>query len=141
MKDEHREKKPDIREYLTDEQKRLMLEKTKALYARLPKEKEAVFKYPLNWSLLFKHEVLEKVGRAWIAKKIKEYMGVEEPSIVQHILKILGRAPQPEALRDKLLKEILDVKTEEFLFKLWQTLVFENMKIEEGLYATTTTAQ
>lgn len=89
------------------------------MYAKLPKNKEEVFKYPLNWGLLFKHEVLEKVGRAWISKKIKEYMGVEEPTIVQHILKILGKAPQPEALRDKLLKEILDVKTEEFLFKLW----------------------
>jgi hypothetical protein len=50
-------------------------------------------------------------------------------------LKILGKAPQPDALRDKLLKDILDVKTEEFLFKLWQTLVFENMKIDEGMYA------
>jgi RNA-binding protein 25 len=77
---------------------------------------------------------MEKVARGWIAKKIKEYMGVEEPTVVQHILKILGRAPNPDALRDKLLKDILDEKTEEFVFKLWQTLVFENMKIDEGLY-------
>lgn len=32
------------------------------------------------------------------------------------------------------MKDVLDEKTEEFVMRLWQTLVFEHMKIEEGLY-------
>lgn len=82
---------------------------------------------------MFKHEVLEKVCRAWIGKKVKEYMGVEEPSVVQMVIKLLNGRPTPQGLKDRL-KEIFDEKTEEFVFRLWQTLVFENMKIEEGFY-------
>lgn len=45
---------------------------------KLPKSKEDIFKYQFNWNNLFKYDVIEKVGRPWIGKKIKEYMGVEE---------------------------------------------------------------
>lgn len=38
---------------------------------------------------MLKYEVLDKVARPWIGKRIKEYMGVEEPSVIQHIVKIL----------------------------------------------------
>jgi hypothetical protein len=78
--------------------------------------------------------VLERLGRPWIGKKIKDYMGVEEPTVVQMILRLLqGKGLTPQALRDKL-KDVLDEKTEEFVMRLWQTLLFEQMKIEEGLY-------
>jgi hypothetical protein len=48
----------------------------------LPKEKEEIFKYQLNWSALARHEVFDKVCRPWIGKKIKEFMGVEELSVI-----------------------------------------------------------
>jgi hypothetical protein len=35
-------------------------------------------KTEVQWGMLMKHEVIERVARAWIGKKIKEYMGVEE---------------------------------------------------------------
>lgn len=75
------------------------------------------------------------MGRPWIGKKIKDYMGVEEMTIVQIILRLLSAKPTPQILKDKL-KEFLDEKTDEFVMKLWQTLLFENMKIEEGMYNT-----
>ena len=110
-----------------------MLEKTKQLYAKLPKDRDAIFKAELQWTLLFRHDVVEKVGRPWIGKKIKDYMGVEESSVVQMILRLLSTKPTPQNLKEKL-KDILDEKTDEFVMKLWQTLLFENMKIDEGLY-------
>ena len=61
-------------------------------------------------------------------------MGVEEPTVVQLIVKHLNGRPTPQALKDKL-KHILDEKTDEFVQKLWQTMIFEHMKIEEGMYA------
>ena len=127
------EKRVDLKEYLNDEQKRALLERTKQLYAKLPKDREGVLKAELSWPSLFRHDVLEKVGRPWIGKKIKDYMGVEETSVVRMILKLLSDKPTPASLRDKL-KDILDEKTDEFVMKLWQTLLFENMKIDEGLY-------
>ena len=62
-------------------------------------------------------------------------MGVEEMTIVQIILRLLSAKPTPQILKDKL-KEFLDEKTDEFVMKLWQTLLFEKMKIEEGMYNT-----
>lgn len=38
-------KKVDIKEFLEDENKRKLLEKTKELYAKLPKSKDDIFKY------------------------------------------------------------------------------------------------
>ena len=58
------------------------------------------------------------MGRPWIGKKIKDYMGVEETSVVRMILKLLSDKPTPASLRERL-KDILDEKTEEFVMKLW----------------------
>ncbi len=41
-------------------------------------------------------------------------------------------------MRDKI-KDILDEKTDEFISTLWKTLIFESMKIDEGLYSSATT--
>lgn len=48
---------------MQDEHKRKLLETTKELYALLPKTKEDIFKYQLNWNSLLKYDVIEKVGR------------------------------------------------------------------------------
>ncbi|CDW73846.1 UNKNOWN [Stylonychia lemnae] len=128
-----REQKVNLKEYLEDDEKKKILEKTKELYAKLPKTKEDIFKFQLNWNNLFMHDVIEKVGRPWIGKKVKEYMGVEEQAVVQLIIKILNQKPDHIGLQSKL-KDILDQKTEEFVMKLWQTMAFECMKVDEGLY-------
>lgn len=75
------------------------------------------------------------MARPWVGKKIKEYMNVEDLNVVNMVIKVLNQRPTVQQLRDKL-KGILDVKTEEFVVKVWQTMLFEQMKIEEGLYAT-----
>eukprot|EP00347_Sterkiella_histriomuscorum_P022680 403337558 len=128
--------KQKLKEYMEDEEKRKILEKTKELYAKLPKSKEDIFKSPLNWNSLLRYDVIEKVGRPWIGKKVKEYMGVEDQSIVSLIIKILNQKLDHQQLQAKM-KDIFDKKTEEFVMKLWQTFTFENMKIDEGLYEST----
>ena len=87
--------KVDIKDYLQNEDKKKLLEKTKELYMRLPKGKDDIFAFNLNWNSLFKFDVPEKVARPWIGKKIKEYMGSEEPTVVSLIVKILGSKPTP----------------------------------------------
>ena len=52
--------------------------KTKSLYMRLPREREEVFTVEIDWKDLINMGVLERVVRPWVAKKIKEYLGVEE---------------------------------------------------------------
>ena len=74
------------------------------------------------------------MGRPWVGKKIKEYMGVEDQTVVQMIIKVLNSRPSVQQLREKL-KNVLDDKTEEFVVKVWQSMLFEQMKAEEGLYS------
>jgi hypothetical protein len=45
-------------------------------------------------------------------------MGVEEPAVVQHIMRMLSSRPTAEKMKDKV-KDILDEKTSEFVEKLW----------------------
>jgi len=52
--------------------------KIKELYKELPKLKEDLFAYNLDWDALFRYEIINRTGRPWIAKKINEYMGTEE---------------------------------------------------------------
>lgn len=85
---------------------------------KLPKQPADILSTPLNWGGLLKHEVIERVARPWVGKKIKEYMGVEDQGVVQMIIKVLNGRPHVEQLRDKL-KTLLDEKTEEFVVKLW----------------------
>mmetsp|Transcript_47724 Transcript_47724/g.34981 ORF Transcript_47724/g.34981 Transcript_47724/m.34981 type:complete len:151 (+) Transcript_47724:1004-1456(+) len=60
------QKRVDLKEFETDEQKRLLLEKSKQLYKQLPKSKNDVFAYELNWNNIYKHDVIEKVARPWL---------------------------------------------------------------------------
>lgn len=100
---------------------------------RLPKEKKEILNYKLNWNALLKCDLIEKVARPWIGKKIKEYLDVEDQSVVQHIVKLLNQKLDSSQFLIQV-KKILDDVAEEFVKKLWQTLIFENMKIDEGLY-------
>lgn len=45
---------------------------------KLPRNKDEIYKYNLNWNSLYKYDVIEKVARPWIGKKLKEYIGAEE---------------------------------------------------------------
>ena len=80
-----------------------------------------------------KHYIFDRVARPWIGKKIREYMGVVEPNVVQHIMKMLNARPVAEKMRENL-KSIMYEKRGEIVLKLWQTLIFEEMKVVEGLY-------
>ena len=63
-----------------------ILDQTKALYSKLPKSRDEVFTYPLDWDELERNRVLEKVAKPWIAKKIKEYLGVEEMAMISLVV-------------------------------------------------------
>lgn len=53
---------------------------------KLPKNREEVFAFELDWDNLSKYKVIEKVARPWIAKKIKEYLGVEEMAMISLVV-------------------------------------------------------
>ena len=110
-----------------------IIEKTKALYMRLPRERDEVFAVELDWQLLISQGVLDRVVRPWVAKKIKEYLGVEEQAMIKLVLNQLASG---KCTAENLLAKvgnILDEVADQFVFKLWQVLLFEHMKIVEGI--------
>jgi RNA-binding protein 25 len=75
------------------------------------------------------------VVRPWVAKKIKDLLGVEEQAMISLVIGHLrnGHAT-PESMLSKV-GGILDDDSDEFVFKLWQVLLFEHLKVEGGIYA------
>ena len=72
--------------------------------------------------------------RKWVASKIKALLGVEEQAMINLVvghLKTLNATPET-MLRN--VGGILDEDSEEFVFKLWQVLLFEHLKIKGEIY-------
>lgn len=88
----------------------------------IPKDKEELFAYNIEWSML-DESVLQKVEN-WVSKKIIDYIGCAEPSLVEFICnKIKARSPPRPILDD--IAMILDDEAETFVLKLWRLLIFE----------------
>lgn len=45
--------------------------------------------YKLNWEQLLQLNLIERIARPWVTKKFKEYLGVEEPVMINLVLQIL----------------------------------------------------
>ena len=67
---------------------------------RIPTQKEELFAYPLDWSVLDK-DLMERRVKSWINKKIVEYIGEEEPSLCGFICsKVLAQSQPENILQD-----------------------------------------
>ena len=72
--------------------------------------------------------------RPWIAKKISEYLGEDESSLVDFIVSHTQKHVSGHEML-QLVEPILDEEGEMFVLKLWRMLVFEVRRIETGLAA------
>ena len=57
----------------------------------MPKGKEAIFAHSLDWDILLQFDVINKVCRPWIAKRVKEYMGDEEDTMIMIVIALLNQ--------------------------------------------------
>jgi len=80
---------------------------------------------------LVQHELHERM-RPWISKKIIEFLGEEESTLVDYIVSCTKDHVQAEKMLE-LLQSILDVEAEMFVLKMWRMLIFEIKKVESGL--------
>jgi len=92
------------------------------LAEKVPVEKEKVFAYPLNWAAMEEAKIIEKRVIPWLSKKITEYLGEEEKSIIDFILgKLTSHTDPMEITRN--LKLVLEEEAEQFVLKLWRLLI------------------
>ncbi|KAF5177824.1 Rna-binding protein [Thalictrum thalictroides] len=126
-RDRERDHVPD--KLKTQENKKLL--DAKQLIDMIPKTKEELFLYEINWAVYDKHELQERM-RPWISKKITEFLGEEETTLVDYIVsKTKEHVRASEML--ELLQAILDDEAEMFVLKMWRMLIFEIKKVETGL--------
>ncbi|PAV63396.1 hypothetical protein WR25_20334 [Diploscapter pachys] len=114
--------------HMTPEEKKKLV---KDLIARIPIDQEKLFAYNIDWS--FVDEALIKTRiRPWVAKKVQEYLGEEEASLVEFVCdKIQAKSPADIILKD--IAVILDDDANVFVVKLWRLVIYESEAKKLGL--------
>ncbi|RCV31047.1 hypothetical protein SETIT_6G145200v2 [Setaria italica] len=130
VNDERREKVHDREKEKPKSENKKILD-AKQLIDMIPRTKEELFAYDINWAIYDKHELHERM-RPWISKKIIEFLGEEESTLVDYIVSCTKDHVQAEKMLE-LLQSILDVEAEMFVLKMWRMLIFEIKKVESGL--------
>lgn len=103
----------------------------KQLIERIPTAKEELFGFSLEWAMV-DSTLMEKRIKPWINKKIIEYIGEEEASLVEYICqKVVGRSSPRTILED--VQMVLDDEAEVFVVKMWRLLVYETEAKKNGL--------
>ena len=70
--------------------------------------------------------------KPWISKKITEFLGEEEPSLVEYIMSSTREHVEATEMLNRL-QAILDEEAEMFVLKMWRMLIFEIKRVETGL--------
>jgi len=107
------------------------LEQLKNLIETIPTKKEELFGYNIDWQIIDQNVIIEKKMRPWITKKIVEYLGEEEKTLIDFIInKLIGHTAPNEILEQLLL--VLDEEAEVFIVKLWRMLIFETLIVNKS---------
>ncbi|XP_004489852.1 RNA-binding motif protein 25 isoform X3 [Cicer arietinum] len=136
-RDEHREKNSDrdrdrdhgSEKHKTYDNRRLL--DAKQLIDMIPKTKEELFSYEIDWAVYDKHQLHDRM-RPWISKKIKEFLGEEENTLIDYIVSSTQEHVKASQMLERL-QIILDEEAEMFVLKMWRMLIFEIKKVETGL--------
>lgn len=88
--------------------------------------REALFAFTVNWDVLDRHDVVRSVLKAWIVKKIVQYLGEEEESLTHFIVSKLSAHCSPQDLVQEL-SMVLDEDSDTFVCKLWRMVVYYSL--------------
>ncbi|KAL2629777.1 hypothetical protein R1flu_014463 [Riccia fluitans] len=135
-RDWDRERKDPDKEWEKERVEKVRAPEPKILNAKqlidtIPKTKEELFAYPVDWQVYDKHDLHERM-RPWISKKITEFLGEEETTLVDFIVSNTCKHVTAASMLE-LLESILDDEAEMFVLKMWRMLIFEIRRVETGL--------
>ncbi|KAL0336155.1 UNVERIFIED_CONTAM: RNA-binding protein 25 [Sesamum radiatum] len=103
----------------------------KQLIDTIPKTKDELFSYEINW-VIYDQNALHERMRPWISKKITDFLGEEEDTLVDYIVSSTQEHVDAGEMLERL-QTILDDEAEMFVLKMWRMLIFEIKKVETGL--------
>ncbi|KAK9766002.1 hypothetical protein K7432_005233 [Basidiobolus ranarum] len=98
--------------------------KIKELVKEIPADKDGLWNWNMKWDYIT-DSVLKSKIEPFIAKKIVEYLGVEEKELVAFVTEHVRKHNPPQALVDELTMA-LDDEAPVFVMKLWRMVIFES---------------
>ncbi|KAI6175124.1 hypothetical protein M3Y99_01993500 [Aphelenchoides fujianensis] len=119
-----------IESMTADERKQMV----KELIDAIPTNKAELFKYEIGWEHLDETLITQRI-KPWVEKKIREYIGDEEPSLVSFICERVQARSEPTRLLGDLAmaSPILDEEADSFMTKLWRLIAFQTEAKKVGL--------
>ncbi|VDK51065.1 unnamed protein product [Anisakis simplex] len=113
---------------MTPEERKQMI---KDLIERIPTAKDELFSFPIHWNYVDKSLVDQRV-KPWVSKKITDYIGEEEASLVDFVCeKVISKTDPQKILSD--IAMVLDDEAEVFVVKMWRLLIYESEARKLGL--------
>ncbi|XP_018583204.1 RNA-binding protein 25 isoform X1 [Scleropages formosus] len=103
----------------------------KSLIEKIPTAKPELFSYPLDWAIV-DSTLMERRIRPWINKKIIEYIGEEEATLVDFVCSKVMAHSTPQGILDDVAM-VLDEEAEVFIVKMWRLLIYETEAKKIGL--------
>eukprot|EP00397_Hematodinium_sp_SG-2012_P041998 GEMP01046372.1.p1 GENE.GEMP01046372.1~~GEMP01046372.1.p1 ORF type:complete len:346 (+),score=99.21 GEMP01046372.1:264-1301(+) len=106
----------------------------KSLIAQIPTAKREVFSYPIDWECVRSNNIIETKLKPWVRKKVIEYLGAEETTMIEFIIEKVESASRGGDGPDTILTELesfIDEEAEQFVLKMWRMIIFENLRVKK----------
>ncbi|XP_055015698.1 RNA-binding protein 25 [Boleophthalmus pectinirostris] len=101
------------------------------LIEKIPTGRAELFSYSLDWAMV-DSTLMDRCIRPWISKKIAEYIGEEEPTLVEFLCSKLKAHSSAESILEDVAT-VLDEEAEVFIIKMWRLLIYETEAKKIGL--------
>jgi len=102
-------------------------EELKAMIATIPAQRDELFAAPVEWDVAGAADIAEKKIRPWVGKKMVEFLGEDEPTLVNYVIGKMQARASPQEIEEELSK-VLDDEAGPFMLKLWRMLLFEILR-------------
>uniref|UniRef100_A0AAZ3QJP4 RNA binding motif protein 25b n=1 Tax=Oncorhynchus tshawytscha TaxID=74940 RepID=A0AAZ3QJP4_ONCTS len=103
----------------------------RSLIEKIPTARPELFNYPLDWTAV-DSTLMDRRIRPWINKKIIEYIGEEEATLVDFVCSKVMSHGTPQGILDDVAM-VLDEEAEVFIVKMWRLLIYETEAKKIGL--------
>ena len=110
----------------------IVISSAQDLVGIIPSTQRKLFDYDIDWDVIDKHKIIEKVMRDWLNDRFYEYLGQEELVLVDFVADLLTKRNSATKMVLQL-KMVLSNDTEQFVMKMWRRLIFETLKIKHNV--------
>ncbi|KAF0696252.1 Aste57867_12950 [Aphanomyces stellatus] len=90
----------------------------------IPTDTKGLFRYPVDWRGVEQFNLVDEKMKPWVKKKIVEYLGEEEDTLIGFILRQLSQRAGAQTIADELAP-VLEQDAEAFVVSMWRKLIFE----------------